>query len=99
MGGMGAMAAISGSSSSSEPWHRRQRLLVVRNCTNRQRSQRTTSLESTGARVVAIRLWECQSRLLLESCNVLRFPTSCVICGIEAVEVKGNLLVNRGSGE
>jgi len=36
-------------------------LLDVRNWTSRQWSHRTTSRESTGASVVAIGLWECQS--------------------------------------
>src|SRR5437879_11330695 len=59
--GAGA-CTISGSSSSNDEWHRRQRLLDVRNWTRRQRSYRTTSRESTGARVVAIDRWELPER-------------------------------------
>src|SRR5579872_1631594 len=61
-GGAGA-ATTSGSSSSNDPWQRRQRLLIVRNWTSRQRSQRITSLESTGARFVAIQVGSGQSGL------------------------------------
>src|SRR5579884_96740 len=50
----GGAATISGSSGSSETLQRRQLLLLVRNWTSWQRSQRTTSRESTGASVVAI---------------------------------------------
>src|SRR6266566_4813999 len=59
--GAGA-CTISGSSSSKDKWHRRQRLLDVRNWTKRQRSHRTTSRESTGAKVVAIDRWELPER-------------------------------------
>ena len=55
VGSTGA-AATSGSSASSEVWQRRQRLLLVRNWTSKQRSHLTTSRESTGARVVAIQV-------------------------------------------
>ncbi len=51
----------SGSSSSSDARHRRQRLLVVLNWTRWQSSHLTTSRFSTGARVVAMLGWECQS--------------------------------------
>ncbi len=61
--GGGGGETTSGSSSSNDPWQRRHRLLVVRNWTSRQRSQRTTSLESTGARAVAIRFGRGQSGL------------------------------------
>src|SRR5690242_5130383 len=66
----GAMAAcgvavISGSSSSRHTWQRRQRLFEVRNWTNLQWSHLTTSRESTGARVVAMDWWECQSGHIL----------------------------------
>src|SRR5579863_9202097 len=46
----------SGSSSSREARHRRQRLLTVLNWTRWQSSHLTTSRESTGARVVAIQV-------------------------------------------
>src|SRR5512142_1233825 len=58
----GAGATTSGSSGSSDVRQRRHRLFMVRNCTRRQRSHLTTSRESTGARVVAIRLWEMPER-------------------------------------
>src|SRR5260221_11273885 len=59
--GIGATGASSSSSSSSEVWHRRHRSLVVRNCTKRQLSQRTTSRESTGDMIVAIQVLGDQS--------------------------------------
>src|SRR5215470_18128549 len=53
-GGGGVIRMGSGSSSSSEVLHFLQRWLLVRNWTRWQWSQRTTSRESTGARVVAM---------------------------------------------
>src|ERR1019366_8421329 len=78
----GATAITSGSgSASSDAWQRRQLLLVVRYCTSWQviLKHRTTSRESTGARVVDIGLWECQSGLLYNRRNctparVLQLP-------------------------
>src|ERR1700733_10835572 len=61
--GGGGAETISGSSSSSDPWQRRHKLLVVRTWSSRQGSQRTTSLESTGASMVAIRFGRGQSGL------------------------------------
>src|SRR5215469_3268100 len=86
--GAGA-CTISGSSSSRDKWQRRHRLLEVRNWTSRQRSQRTTSRESTGARVVAICGGSCQSGQ--DPWNQSRFHLLRVICGIGGVEVKGNV--------
>src|SRR5580692_11088836 len=54
--GIAGMRIGSGSSSSSDARHRRQRLLVVLNWTRWQSSHLTTSRESTGARVVAIQV-------------------------------------------
>src|SRR5690348_4266855 len=70
-------AMISSSSSSKLTWQRRQRLFEVRNWTNLQWSHLTTSRESTGARVVAMDWWECQSGHVLTNL-VLR-----VMCGMD----------------
>src|ERR1700761_4636324 len=61
--GWGGATTGSGSSGSSDARHLRQRLLLVRNWTSVQLSHRTTSLESTGASVVAIRLWKMPERV------------------------------------
>src|SRR3984885_733758 len=60
--GVAVITAISASFSSNDRWQRRQRLLDVRNCTKKQRSHRTTSRESTGAKVVAIQVLRVPER-------------------------------------
>ncbi len=85
--GAGA-CTISGSSSSNDKWHRRQRLLDVRNWTRRQRSHRTTSRESTGARVVAIDRWELPERAKPQEPNAYGSNLLCNLryhaCGSQA---------------
>ena len=53
----------------------------MRNCTNEQWSQRTTSRESTGLNVVAIQVLRVPERATLKA-------NYNVICGIGSVDVK-----------
>ena len=58
--------------------------MLVRNCTKRQRSHRTTSRESTGVSVVAIQVLRVPERATLKA-------NYNVMSGIEPVEVKTKL--------
>src|ERR1700749_1804109 len=83
----------SGSSSSSDARHRRQRLLTVLNWTRWQSSHLTTSRESTGARVVAIQVRECQSKAQ-QLMRTLRHSASRVKCVVGGKSGKNT--VNSG---
>src|ERR1700686_2115059 len=89
--GCGVRAAISASSSSNDRWQRRQRLLDVRNCTNEQWSQRTTSRESTGLNVVAIQVLRVPERGYSQSQLVrnLRYR----VCGCQDKSLRSMRLI------
>src|ERR1700742_569340 len=65
----------SGSSSSKEVRHRRHKLLTVLNWTRWQWSHLTTSRESTGARVVAMRVADVPERAQQQLTGTLRYSS------------------------